>query len=68
MSTKRKNLTEAAEAVTQAVATSPCKPRSHSTHTDRLPMACRPGSLDALQLPRIHGGWRIWPDGRKEKI
>ena len=46
----------------------PSKPRPSSTHTDRLPMAYRPGSLDALQLPRIHGKWRIWPDGRKEEI
>lgn len=44
------------------------KPRAYRTHTDNLPQVFRPGALDALQLPRIHGGYRIWPDGRKEKM
>jgi hypothetical protein len=59
---------ETREAVMASVAQQPCKPRAHSTHTDRLPMTYRPGALDADSLPRVHGGWRIWPDGRKEKL
>lgn len=44
------------------------KPRAYKTHTDNLPQVFRPGSLDALQLPRIHGGYRVYKDGRKEKL
>lgn len=46
----------------------PCKPRQAMTEADKRPMVYRPGSLDATALPRIHGGWRIWPDGHKEKL
>jgi len=24
--------------------------------------------FEAFRLPSIWGGWRIWPDGRKEKL
>lgn len=42
------------------------RPRAYATHTNALPMIHRPGAMDANQLPRIEGPWRIWPDGRKE--
>lgn len=45
----------------------PSKPRAYRTHTDDLPQVFRPGATDAHQLPRVTLGWRIWPDGRKEK-
>lgn len=46
----------------------PCKPRISSTHTDRLPTPQRDGSNFIRELPSVMGGWRIWPDGRKEKV
>lgn len=54
--------------VVAVVAATPCKPRLLSSSTDRLPMAYREGALDIITLPRVENGWRIWPDGRKEKI
>ena len=44
----------------------PCKPRLNSTHTDRLPMVHRPGSLETNDFPSIQGKWRVWKDGRRE--
>jgi len=44
------------------------KPRAYSTHTDRLPMVYREGSLDTVGLPSIQGNWRVWPDGRRERF
>lgn len=32
------------------------------------PRPLRPGALDAKACPRIEGHWRIWPDGRRERI
>lgn len=49
-------------------ANQPCKPRLAMTEADKRPMVHRPGSLDAATLPRVHGSWRIWPDGRREKL
>ena len=46
----------------------PCKPRAHSTHTDKLPMVYRPGALDADNLPSRMGDTLIYRDGRKEKL
>lgn len=46
----------------------PCKPRVTSTHTDKLPTPQRPGSNFIRELPSIVGGYRVWPDGRKEKV
>ena len=46
----------------------PCKPRLASTATDRLPMVYREGGLDALELPSIIGGQRVYKDGRKEPL
>lgn len=46
----------------------PCKPRRSMTLAEKRPQVLRPGALDASTLPRIHMGWRIWPDGRKEKL
>jgi hypothetical protein len=34
---------------------------------DRLPMVYRDGALDCRDLPRVQLGWRIWPDGRRER-
>ena len=45
----------------------PCKPRRTMNHTDRLPAVHRPGSHDADALPRLFMGWRVWPDGRRER-
>lgn len=39
-----------------------------SSPADRLPMVFRPGSLDSANLPRISGPYRVWPDGRRERI
>lgn len=39
-----------------------------SSPADRLPMVYRPGSLDSANLPRISGPFRVWPDGRSERI
>lgn len=39
-----------------------------SSPANRMPMVYRPGSLDAAVLPRIAGPWRVWPDGRRERI
>ncbi len=46
----------------------PSKPRSHMSHTDRLPMVYRPGALDATRLPSRAGNTLTYPDGRKEQI
>lgn len=46
----------------------PCKPHSNSTHTDRMPMCYRPGSLHALSLPSRRGNMLVYRDGRKEEI
>lgn len=46
----------------------PCKPRAHSTHTDKLPMVYRPGALDADNLPSRMGDTLVYRDGRKEKL
>lgn len=35
---------------------------------DRLPQVLRPGSMDFAQHPRISGPYRVWPDGRRERI
>ena len=35
---------------------------------DRLPFTPRVGSMDFAEHPRISGPWRIWPDGRRERI
>jgi len=35
---------------------------------DRLPFTPRVGSMDFAEYPRISGPWRIWPDGRRERI
>lgn len=45
----------------------PCKPRAHSTPVNRLPPPVRPGAMDAAALPRVELGWRVWPDGRRER-
>lgn len=37
-----------------------------SSPADRLPMVYRPGAMDAANLPRIEGPWRVWPDGRRQ--
>lgn len=46
----------------------PCKPRINSTHTDRLPVPMREDTEIFKTLPSIVNGWRIWPDGRKERV
>lgn len=46
----------------------PCKPHPLSTHTDRLPMAYREGSLEASKIPSRTGKTLTYPDGRKETI
>ena len=46
----------------------PCKPRAHSTHTDKLPMVYRPGALDADNLPSRMGDmliYRGWAQGER---
>jgi hypothetical protein len=63
-----KHTTETREDVAAAVATTPCKPRAYSTHTDRLPVPMREGADCITTLPSIIGGYRVWPDGRKEKV
>lgn len=35
---------------------------------NRLPFTPRDGAMDFAQHPRISGPWRIWPDGRRERI
>lgn len=39
-----------------------------SSPANNLPFQPRPGSMDFANLPRVAGGWRIWPDGRKERL
>lgn len=34
----------------------------------RIPFCPREGAMDFAQHPRISGPWRIWPDGRRERI
>lgn len=46
----------------------PCKPRLSSTHTDRLPTPMREGADEISRLPSLMGNYRVWPDGRKEKL
>ena len=46
----------------------PCKPRRGMTQADKRPQVYRPGALESATLPRIEGSWRIWPDGRREKV
>ncbi len=41
----------------------PSKPRLYTNHTDRLPLAHRPGAMDAPQLPSRYGDKLVWPDG-----
>lgn len=36
--------------------------------SDRLPFTPRVGAMDFAQHPRIFGPWRVWPDGRRERI
>lgn len=36
--------------------------------SDRLPFTPRVGAMDFSQHPRIFGPWRVWPDGRRERI
>lgn len=35
---------------------------------NRIPFCPRQGAMDFAQHPRISGPWRIWPDGRRERI
>lgn len=35
---------------------------------DRLPQVLRPGAMDFAKHPRITGPYRVWPDGRRERI
>jgi hypothetical protein len=34
----------------------------------RLPMVYRDGAMDFAACPRIDGPYRVWPDGRRERI
>ncbi len=65
---KDKQAPETREDVASAVAKNPCKPRAYSTHTDRLPVPMREGADWITARPSIIGGYRVWPDGRKEKV
>lgn len=39
-----------------------------SSPADNIPFQPRTGSMDFAGLPRVCGSYRIWPDGRRERI
>lgn len=46
----------------------PSKPRRAMTAAEKAPAVYRPEAFDASALPSVFNGYRVWPDGRREKI
>lgn len=42
--------------------------RPTMSHTELAGPVMRSGALDARALPSVRMGWRIWPDGRRERV